>query len=61
MPRNIDAVVNDRPVWLRRIDGHAGWANSAAMKLAGNRCRHAGSGRREDHSGRQWPCHRCFH
>jgi predicted amidohydrolase YtcJ len=32
---HIDAVVNDRPVWLRRIDGHAGWANSAAMKLAG--------------------------
>ena len=31
----IDAAVNDRPVWLRRIDGHAGWANSAAMKLAG--------------------------
>ena len=31
----IDAVVSDRPVWLRRIDGHAGWANSAAMKLAG--------------------------
>ncbi len=32
---HIDAVVTDRPVWLRRIDGHAGWANSAAMKLAG--------------------------
>ena len=31
----IDAAVSDRPVWLRRIDGHAGWANSAAMKLAG--------------------------
>ena len=31
----IDAVVDDRPVWLRRIDGHAGWANSAAMQLAG--------------------------
>ncbi len=31
----IDAVVSDRPVWLRRIDGHAGWANNAAMKLAG--------------------------
>jgi predicted amidohydrolase YtcJ len=31
----IDAVVSDRPVWLRRVDGHAGWANSAAMKLAG--------------------------
>lgn len=33
--RQIDTVVSDRPVWLRRIDGHAGWANSAAMKLAG--------------------------
>ena len=32
---DIDAVVGDRPVWLRRIDGHAAWANSAAMKLAG--------------------------
>ena len=31
----IDAVINDRPVWLRRIDGHAGWANSTAMRLAG--------------------------
>ncbi len=32
---DIDAVVSDRPVWLRRIDGHAGWANSAALELAG--------------------------
>jgi len=32
---DIDAVVNDRPVWLRRIDGHAGWANSKAMLIAG--------------------------
>jgi predicted amidohydrolase YtcJ len=32
---DIDAVVADRPVWLRRIDGHAGWANSAAMVIAG--------------------------
>ncbi len=32
---DIDAVVADRPVWLRRVDGHAGWANSAAMALAG--------------------------
>ena len=31
----IDKVVPDRPVWLRRVDGHAGWANSATMKLAG--------------------------
>lgn len=32
---DIDTVVPDRPVWLRRIDGHAGWANSKALELAG--------------------------
>jgi predicted amidohydrolase YtcJ len=32
---NIDAVVSDRPVWLNRIDGHAGWANSKALEIAG--------------------------
>ncbi len=32
---DIDTVVDDRPVWLRRIDGHAGWANSTAMRLSG--------------------------
>lgn len=32
---DIDAVVSDRPVWLRRIDGHAGWANSKALEIAG--------------------------
>ena len=32
---DIDAVVMDRPAWLRRIDGHAGWANSKAMQIAG--------------------------
>lgn len=31
----IDAVVADRPVWVNRIDGHAGWANSKALELAG--------------------------
>lgn len=31
---SIDVVVADRPVWLRRIDGHAGWANSKALELA---------------------------
>ena len=31
----IDAVVSDRPVWLSRVDGHAAWANSKAMALAG--------------------------
>lgn len=32
---DIDAVVADRPVWLVRVDGHAGVANSAAMAKAG--------------------------
>lgn len=31
----LDAAVADKPVWLERIDGHAGWANSAAMAAAG--------------------------
>jgi predicted amidohydrolase YtcJ len=31
----LDAAVGDKPVWLTRVDGHAGWANSAAMALAG--------------------------
>lgn len=30
----LDAVVADRPVWLSRVDGHAGWANSAALAAA---------------------------
>lgn len=33
--QEIDAVVKDRPVWLSRVDGHAGWANSKALQLAG--------------------------
>lgn len=37
---DLDAAFPDRPVWLERVDGHAGWANSAALravekKLAG--------------------------
>ena len=32
---DIDDVVSERPVWLRRIDGHAGWANSKAIEIAG--------------------------
>lgn len=31
----LDAVVGDRPVWLERVDGHASWANSRAMAIAG--------------------------
>lgn len=32
---DLDAVVGDRPVFLNRIDGHAAWANSKALELAG--------------------------
>ncbi len=32
---DIDAVVSDRPVWLRRVDGHAGWANTTTLRIAG--------------------------
>ena len=32
---DLDAVVPGRPVWLERVDGHAGWANSLALKEAG--------------------------
>ena len=31
----LDAVVPDRPVWLERIDSHAGWANSRALAAGG--------------------------
>jgi predicted amidohydrolase YtcJ len=26
--------ITDKPIWLERVDGHAGWANAAAMKIA---------------------------
>jgi predicted amidohydrolase YtcJ len=32
---DLDSVVGDRPVWLERADGHASWANTAAIKAAG--------------------------
>ncbi|MCY7347727.1 MAG: amidohydrolase [Pyrinomonadaceae bacterium] len=31
---NLDAVAPNNPVYLVRVDGHVGWANSAALKLA---------------------------
>ncbi|KAF1720714.1 amidohydrolase [Pseudoxanthomonas wuyuanensis] len=31
---DLDAAFPDRPVWLERVDGHAGWANSAALNAA---------------------------
>lgn len=33
--RSLDEFIADRPVWLTRVDGHAGWANSKALELAG--------------------------
>ncbi|PSQ98188.1 MAG: amidohydrolase [Bacteroidetes bacterium QS_9_68_14] len=31
----LDEAFPERPVWLTRIDGHAGWANTAALEAAG--------------------------
>ncbi len=33
----LDAVFPERPVWLVRIDGHAAWANTAAIRKANPR------------------------
>lgn len=30
----LDKVAWDRPVWLKRVDGHAGWANKQTLELA---------------------------
>lgn len=32
---DLDSVIAGRPVFLERVDGHAGWANSKAMELSG--------------------------
>ncbi len=34
---DLDAAFPQRPVWLDRVDGHAGWANTAAMRAAAAR------------------------
>jgi hypothetical protein len=31
----LDRLVPDRPAWLESRDGHTGWANAAALALAG--------------------------
>jgi len=33
--QELDAASGKRPAWLERVDGHAGWANSAALRAAG--------------------------
>ena len=32
---DLDAISTEHPIWLRRKCGHAGWANSRALELAG--------------------------
>ena len=32
---DLDAILADRPVWIQRVDGHASWANTAALRSAG--------------------------
>lgn len=32
---SLDKHFPEQPVWLERVDGHAGWANSTAMAMAG--------------------------
>jgi hypothetical protein len=32
---DLDTVIADRPVFLERVDGHAGWVNSKALEMAG--------------------------
>ena len=31
----LDGAIGERPAWFARVDGHAGWANSRALALAG--------------------------
>jgi len=33
--KSLDEYFPNTPVWLSRVDGHAGWANTKAMELAG--------------------------
>jgi len=34
---DLDAAFPERPVWLRRVDGHAGWVNSATLRAVAAR------------------------
>ncbi|MBC7986110.1 MAG: amidohydrolase family protein [Sphingomonadaceae bacterium] len=51
---DLDSIVADRPVWLERVDGHAGVANSLAMREAGvTAATQAPSGGRIERTGRE--------
>jgi predicted amidohydrolase YtcJ len=46
-------LAGDRPIWLIRVDGHAGWANDVAMREAGiTAATQAPSGGRIERTGR---------
>lgn len=32
---SLNKISTTKPIWLTRVDGHAGWANSAAIEIAG--------------------------
>ncbi len=53
----LDRAVADRPVYLQRVDGHAGWANTLAMEVAGidGRSKSPAGGRIERVAGSQVP------
>lgn len=51
---DLDGIAPGKPIWLYRVDGHAGWANSRAMQEAGITAttRAPGGGRIETAGGR---------
>lgn len=57
----LDNAVSDHPVWLVRVDGHAGWANSRAMELAGIDADTESPSGGKNHPRRKWKPHRRFH
>ena len=57
----LDAVSPHRPVWLKRVDGHAGWANTEAMRRAKVTKDVAGPVRRPDPPRLRRPTDRRLH
>lgn len=49
---DLDAAFPERPVWLERVDGHAGWANSAALKATAASAPRALNGKWQPEGGR---------
>ncbi|CAN7205451.1 amidohydrolase [Pseudoxanthomonas sp. LjRoot143] len=49
---DLDAAFPDRPVWLERVDGHAGWANSAALRAVASNATRSMDGEWQPEGGR---------